>query len=93
MQKICCHSCTLPNVMAGIIVWLVMSRGFSLIHHHVGCGLCREMLWLQNRDSKFTAKSICLRLYRIRLGSMLSTDFQIILQWIATISWQIYLFL
>jgi hypothetical protein len=56
MQKICCHSCMLPNVMAGIILWLVMSRGFSLIHYHVGCGLCREMMWPQNRDSKFRAK-------------------------------------
>jgi hypothetical protein len=36
MQKICCHSCILPNVMDGIILWLVMSRGFSLIHRHVG---------------------------------------------------------
>jgi hypothetical protein len=29
---------------------------FSLIHHHVGCGLCRETMWPQNRDSKFRAK-------------------------------------
>jgi hypothetical protein len=92
LQKIYCHSCMLPNVIAGIILWLVMSRGFSLIHHHIGCVLCREMMWLQNRDSKFRAKSICSRLYGIRLGSMLSTDFQMIPKWIATISWQIYLF-
>jgi hypothetical protein len=63
-----------------------------LIHYHVGCGLCREMMWLQNRDSKFRAKSLCSRLYGIRLGCPLSTDFQMIPKWIATILWQIYLF-
>jgi hypothetical protein len=26
--KIYCHSCMLPNVIAGIILWLVMSHGF-----------------------------------------------------------------
>jgi hypothetical protein len=45
MQKIFCHSCMLPNVMADIILWLVMSHDFSLIDHRVGCGLCREMMW------------------------------------------------
>jgi hypothetical protein len=93
MQKICCHSGMLPNVMAGIILWLVMSRGFSLIYHHVGCRLYREIMWPQNRDSKFRVKSLCLWLYGIRLGSMLLTDFQMMPKWIATISWQIYLFL
>jgi hypothetical protein len=75
----------LPNVMAGIILWLVMSRSCSLTHHHIGCGLCREIIWLQNRDSKFRAKSLYSRLYGIRLGSMLSTDFQMIPKWIVTI--------
>jgi hypothetical protein len=92
MQKIFCHSCMLPNVIAGIILWLMMSHGFSLIHHQVECKLCREMMWLQNRDSNFRTKSLYSRLYGIRLGSMLSTHFQMILKWIATISWQIYLF-
>jgi hypothetical protein len=66
---------------------------FSLIHHHIGCGLYREMMWLQNRDSKFRAKSLCSSLYGIRLGSILLSDFQMMPKWIATISWQIYLFL
>jgi hypothetical protein len=42
--------------MAGIILWLVMSPGFSSIHHHVGRGFCREMMWSQNRDLIFKAK-------------------------------------
>jgi hypothetical protein len=52
-----CHSCILPNVMAGIILWLVMSHGLSLIHYHVTCGLCREIMWSQNRDLIFRAKN------------------------------------
>jgi hypothetical protein len=68
----------LLNVMDGIILWLVMSPGFSLIHHYVGCGLCREMMWLQNRDSKFRAKRLYSRSYGIRPGSMLPTDFQMV---------------
>jgi hypothetical protein len=48
-------------------------------------------MWPQNRDSKFRAKSLCSRLYGIRLGSMLSTDFQMISKWTARTLWQIYL--
>jgi hypothetical protein len=33
-----------------------MSRGFSLIHYHVACGLCREMTWSQSRDLILKAK-------------------------------------
>jgi hypothetical protein len=51
-----CHSCMMPNVMVGIILWLVMSHGFSSIHHHVACRLCREMMWSQNWDLIFGAK-------------------------------------
>jgi hypothetical protein len=32
---------------------------FFLIYHHVKCGLCREVMQPQNRDSKFRAKSLC----------------------------------
>jgi hypothetical protein len=28
MQALCCHSCMLPNVMAGIILWVMMGPGF-----------------------------------------------------------------
>jgi hypothetical protein len=62
-------------------------------HSCILSGFCREMMWLQNRNSKSRAKTVCSWLYGIRLGSMLSTDFQMIAKWIATISWQIYLFL
>jgi hypothetical protein len=58
MQALYCHSCMLPNVMAGIILWLVMSPSFSSVHDHVGCGLCREMMWPQNWDLIFKAKFI-----------------------------------
>jgi hypothetical protein len=92
MHGLCYRYRMLPSVMACIILWLVMSPDFSLIYHHVGCGLCREMMWPQNWDSTFRAKSVCSRLCGIRLGSILSTDFQMIPKWIATISWQMYLF-
>jgi hypothetical protein len=49
-------------------------------------------MWPQKRDSKFRGKRLCSWLYGIRLGSMLSTDFQMMRKSIATISWQIYLF-
>jgi hypothetical protein len=29
MQELCCHSCILPNGTAGIILWLLMSHGYS----------------------------------------------------------------
>jgi hypothetical protein len=78
MQELCCHSCILINVMAGIILWLMMTHGFSSIYYHVACGLCREMMWSQNRDLIFRAKISCLQSYRIRAASMLSTDSQMI---------------
>jgi hypothetical protein len=56
MQKRCCYACMLPNVIVGIILWLVISLGFSWIHHHIACGLCREVTWLQSRDLIFRAK-------------------------------------
>jgi hypothetical protein len=64
----------MPNGTAGIILWLMMSHGFSSIHHHVACGHYRVMIWSQKRDMIFRAKSLCLRLYRIPAASMLSTD-------------------
>jgi hypothetical protein len=91
MHALCCGYCMLSSVMAGIILWLVMSPDFSLIHHDVGCGFCREMMWSQNRDKKSRANSLYSRLYEIRLGSMLSTDFQMIPKWTARNLWQIYL--
>jgi hypothetical protein len=45
MQVLCCHSCMLLNVMTGITLWLMMSPDFSSIHPHVGCRLCREIMW------------------------------------------------
>jgi hypothetical protein len=45
MQARCCDSCILLNVIAGSILWLVMSPGFSSIHHHVDGGLCQEVMW------------------------------------------------
>jgi hypothetical protein len=50
MQKQCCHSYILPNVIVGIILWPVMSRDFYWIYHHVAYKLCREMMWSQSRD-------------------------------------------
>jgi hypothetical protein len=56
-------------------------------------------MWTLSRDDVATksrqqiqSKSLYSRLYGIRLGYMLSIDFQMIPKWIATISWQIYLF-
>jgi hypothetical protein len=92
MQGPCCHSCMLPNGTTSIILWLVMSHGFSSIHYHIACVRYREMMWSQNRDMIFRAKSLCLRLYGIPAASMLSTDSQIISKWTASISRQIYLF-
>jgi hypothetical protein len=56
MQGPCCHSCMLPNGTDGIILCLVMSPGFSSIHHHVACGRYREMIWSQDWDLIFRAK-------------------------------------
>jgi hypothetical protein len=92
MQELHCHSCIQSNVMAGVILWLVMSHGFSSIHHYVAGGLCREMIWSQNRDMILRAKDSSLRSYGIQAASMLSTDPQIRLKWTATILWQIHLF-
>jgi hypothetical protein len=44
MQALDCYFCMLPNMMDGIILCRVMSRGFSSIHHHVECGRCREIM-------------------------------------------------
>jgi hypothetical protein len=92
MQKRCCHSYMLPNVIAGIILWPVMSRDFSWIHHHVACELCWEITWSQSRDMIFRVNNSYLRLYGTRAASMLSTDFQMISKWTPTILWQIYSF-
>jgi hypothetical protein len=56
VQKQWCHSGILPNMMAGIILWPMISRGFSWIHQHVACGLCREIAWSQSRDLIFRSK-------------------------------------
>jgi hypothetical protein len=56
MQKRFCHACMLPNVIVGIILWLVMNRCFCWIHHHVACGLCQEITWSQSRDLIFRAR-------------------------------------
>jgi histone-lysine N-methyltransferase SETMAR len=56
MQELCCHFCMLPNETAGIIVWLMMSHGFSIIYYYLACGRYREMMWSQNRDMLFRAK-------------------------------------
>jgi hypothetical protein len=45
MQALYCHSHLLRNVLAGIIVWLVINRGFSSIHQDVGCGSSWEIMW------------------------------------------------
>jgi hypothetical protein len=50
------HSCMLPNVMSGFILWLAMSYDFSSIHHHIACAFCREMMWWRKRDLIFRAK-------------------------------------
>jgi hypothetical protein len=92
MREVCCHSCVLPNVTAGIILWLVMSHVFSWIYHHVTCGLCREMMRSQNRDLIFRANNLCLQSYGIRAFSMLSTDSQMIAKWTAIILEQLDLF-
>jgi hypothetical protein len=60
MQKRYCHSCMLPSMMAGIIIWPVISCDFSWIDHHVACGLCRKgvvtkpRLDIQSRKFMFT---------------------------------------
>jgi hypothetical protein len=41
MHAPCCRYCMLSSMMTGSILWLVTSTGFSLIHHHIGCGRCR----------------------------------------------------
>jgi predicted nucleic acid-binding Zn ribbon protein len=65
MQVLCCHSCMLLNMMSGIILWLVISRGFSSMHDNVECGRCREIIWSENRESKLRAKNLCVRFYGI----------------------------
>jgi hypothetical protein len=57
MQKRCRHSWMLPNMMAGIISWQVMTHGISWKHHDVACGLCREIMWSQNRGLVFRTKT------------------------------------
>jgi hypothetical protein len=56
MPKRYCYSCILPNVISGIMSWPMMSHGFSWMHHHVACRLCREMTWSQSRDLIFRTK-------------------------------------
>jgi hypothetical protein len=58
---------------------------FFWIYHDVTCGLCREMMWSQNRDLKFRAKHSCLWSCGIWAASILSTDYKIIPKWTATI--------
>jgi hypothetical protein len=60
MQKRYWRSCMLSNVIVGIVVWLAMNRGFSSIHRHVACGLCRKTMWSQNRNMIFRAKDFIL---------------------------------
>jgi hypothetical protein len=92
MQKLCCYACMLPHVITGIILWLVMSRDFSSIYHHLARGLCQEMIWSQNRDWILRATNSCLRSYGNRTASVMTTDCEMIPKWTAPILWQIYLF-
>jgi hypothetical protein len=46
----------LPNGTIGIILWLMMSHGFSSLNHHVACRRYREIMRSQNRDMIFRAK-------------------------------------
>jgi hypothetical protein len=92
MRKRYCHSYMLVNVIIGIRLWPVMSYGFSWMHYHIACGLCREMTWPQSRNMIFRAKESYLQSCEIRAASMLLTYSQIISKWTATILWQIYVF-
>jgi hypothetical protein len=78
MHELCCHSCMPPNVMAGIISWLVMSHDFSSIHYHVAYGRYREMIWSKKPRLDIQSKKSCLQSYGIRTASALLTDSQII---------------
>jgi hypothetical protein len=88
MQGPYCHCCILPNRTACIILWLLMSRGFSSIHHHVECGHYQEIIGLHTWDSKFKAKRVCLRSYGIPAALILSTDSQMMRKWTPPILWQ-----
>jgi hypothetical protein len=56
MQELYCHSCMLPNMIAGIIMWLMTTCGFSWMHHQVAYRLCRETMWSQDRVLIFRAR-------------------------------------
>jgi hypothetical protein len=87
LQRRYYHFFTLPNEMTDVTSWPVISHNFSWVHSRIACEFSREMIWSQNWDLTFKAKTSYSLSCGIRAASRLSINFKMILKWTTNTFW------